>query len=545
MRKLFILSLALSGVFCAYSQSALDAYQFTQPDMKGTARFMSMGGAFGALGGDMSTLSQNPGGIGVYRSSELGFTVDFDIQNSVAESQDGFSSSDDQFKFLLNNVGYIGSISLNNDVMPFFNLGFTYNKAASFNRVYGGAMNLNNSMSNYIAGIANGNNLTEADVAYVEGEYDPYHPMDGGYVSPWIAILGYDSYIINPQGHDEDTHWSGLWGQNTSGLGYFKTLEKGSINEYNISFGGNIYDVLYWGMDFGIVDLDYRQQTYWGESLENATMVGNDTPNVTTSAEWDIYNYYIARGSGFNYKLGLILKPIQELRIGFAFHTPTWYSMKEEYYANTNYSYPDTDIRDGWAETNDGFTGYNEYKYSTPWKIIASIAGVIGNKFIVSADYEWNNYQGMQFKSYSYHDFWGDTTNDSYYYENNDIDTYYRSTNSIRIGAEYRVLPQLSLRAGYANVSSPVKSAVKDNKEDIYTAGTRLSYMFDNSTNYITCGAGYRFKKFYCDMAYVYKHRSSEWHAFSPDTANPSIESPQADITSDNHQIVVSMGFRF
>ena len=55
------------GVF---AQSAIDAYRFSQPDLRGTARFMGMGGAFGALGGDLSTLSQNPAGIGVYRSNE-------------------------------------------------------------------------------------------------------------------------------------------------------------------------------------------------------------------------------------------------------------------------------------------------------------------------------------------------------------------------------------------------------------------------------------------------------------------------------------------
>ena len=52
----------------AYGQGAIDAYRISQPDMKGTARFMGMGGAFSALGGDLSTLSQNPAGIGIYLS---------------------------------------------------------------------------------------------------------------------------------------------------------------------------------------------------------------------------------------------------------------------------------------------------------------------------------------------------------------------------------------------------------------------------------------------------------------------------------------------
>lgn len=71
----------------AFAQSAIDAYRFSQPDLRGTARFMGMGGAFGALGGDLSTLSQNPAGIGVYRSNELGFTLDLDVQKSTSDAR--------------------------------------------------------------------------------------------------------------------------------------------------------------------------------------------------------------------------------------------------------------------------------------------------------------------------------------------------------------------------------------------------------------------------------------------------------------------------
>lgn len=542
MKKFVSFLVLSSAILYSNAQSAIDAYQFSQPDLKGTARFMSMGGAFGALGGDLTTLSQNPGGIGVYRNSEIGVTVNFDIQNSITESS-SHKFTDNQFKFLLNNVGYVGAIRLNNSVMPFFNWGFTYNKAASFNRRYNGKINLSNSMSNYIAGVANSNNLTVGDVTTTD-HYDPYNPNDGGYISPWIAILGYDSYLINPQGHNEDTHWNGLWNNNTSGTGQFGVAETGGIDEYNLSFGGNIKNVVYWGMDFGITSLSFNQTVLWNEQLNNAQISNPDGSSVRTDADWSMLNNYIVRGNGFNYKLGVIVKPIQELRIGFAFHTPTWYAMQEEYLASTTYDYPDTDIRPGGSQTNDGYLGYNDYKFRTPWKIIASAAGVIGSKFIISADYEWTEYQGMNFSGYND---WDNIfeTNSSYYYENNDIDDYYQSTNTFRIGAEYRIIPQVSLRAGYANVSSPVKENVRNNSTSIYTAGTNPSYSFDNSINYVTCGAGFKYKKFYCDLAYVYKHRSSEWHAFTPDPANISIISPQSKLSSDNHQIAVSMGLKF
>lgn len=539
MKRILLSSAIAMSAMTLFAQGAMDAYQFNQPDMKGTARFMSMGGAFGALGGDMTTISQNPGGIGVYRNSEIGFTVNFDIQNSTTESQI-LKTNDNQFKFLLNNVGYIGSIRLNNSVMPFFNWGFTYNKAASFNRRYSGGMNMKNSMSNYMAGIANSNNLTVGDVSTTD-HYDPYNPNDGGFISPWIAILGYDSYLINPQGRNGKTNWSGLWGDKTTGVGNFGVVESGGIDEYNISFGGNILDFLYWGMDFGITSLRFDQQVLWNEKLEDAKIANNDGTIVTTDANWAMTNNYFVRGNGFNYKLGFIVKPIQELRLGFAFHTPTWYAMEEEYKAFTIYDYPDTNIRPGGAETNNGYYGYNDYKFSTPWRLIASAAGVIGSKFIISADYEWTSYQGMNFSAYKE---WG-VFNNAFYYENKDIDDYYQSTNTFRIGAEYRVLPQVSLRAGYANVSSPIKQEVRDNEYTIYTAGTNPSYSMDNSINYVTCGLGFKYKKFYCDLAYVYKHRSSDWHAFTPDPYSPELPSPQSKLTSDDHQIAVSMGIKF
>lgn len=128
-KSVFILSAILSGAGMAYGQGAIDAYRISQPDMKGTARFMGMGGAFSALGGDLSTLSQNPVGIGIYRSNEVGFTVDLDCQGSTSTSQ-GISNDMSQTKFLLNNIGAVFTMRLPCMTFPNVNFGFSYNKAA-------------------------------------------------------------------------------------------------------------------------------------------------------------------------------------------------------------------------------------------------------------------------------------------------------------------------------------------------------------------------------------------------------------------------------
>lgn len=554
MKKLLLSSLALGCAVAAFGQSAIDAFRFAAPDMKGTARFMSMGGAFGALGGDLTTLSQNPAGIGVYRSHELGFTLNLDCQQSTSNAQ-GLKTTDNQTKFLLNNIGGVATMKLNSSVFPNINFGFTYNKAASFNRRYRGTVpRLSNSMSNYIAGVSNHAGLSEESVS-VNGNYDPYLDANG---PDWISILGSDSYLVSPIGDSENPTWYGLWGNGTSGLGSFSVEETGHVDEYNIALGGNIANVVYWGMDFGIIDMNFNQTAIWGESLNNA-FVGNGNNSFTqTQADWRMRNLYSASGNGFNYKLGIIVKPIQELRIGFAFHTPTWYNINETYAARVNYDYHGApNIRGTFAETNEGVPGSNSYDFRTPWRLMASIAGVIGNKFILSADYEWTAYDKMKFSYddgggyYGYDDPWYASTrsvgplNDPYYLTNKDISDYYKTTHTFRVGAEYRITPQFSVRAGYSFVSSPVKSKARDNGMSIFTSGTNPSYTFDNTTNYVTCGFGYRVKKFYVDMAYVYKHVSSEYYAYTPDPENILMPSPQANLSLNNSQIVLSAGFRF
>lgn len=577
MKRIIIFSLLGLTFHMAHSQGAIDAYSLSQPDLKGTARFMGMAGAFGALGGDLSTLSQNPAGIGVYRSNDIGFTLDLDIQNSGSQA-DGLKYTMDQTKFLLNNIGAVLTLRLPSTTCPNLNFGFTYNKASSFNRVYGGNIHsLNNSLSNYIAGIANdpdgsGIPLSESEVATTTG-YDPYNPGYDEFAVPWLPILGYDSYLINP---DVDpatgsTRWYGLWNDymngSTTGSGSFLMKERGAVNEFNIAFGGNIANVLYWGMNFDIIDINYSLNAIWGESLNDALVAGADNSFVRSTADWNINNMYSASGTGFNYQLGLIFKPVQELRLGFAFHTPTWYNMNENFGATVNYLYGGTES--GYAKTNDGYPGYNSFGLSTPWKIIASAAGVIGNNLIVSFDYEWANYGKMKFRTPNnifddyYYDDWGPYAlsssamsnsssfldpSDPYFYENSDIAAYYKSTNTFRVGLEFKPIPAFSIRAGYAYVSSPVSQQAMNNNLTIYTSGTLPSYRFDNETNYITCGLGYRYNRFYVDLAYVYKHMNSEYHAYTPDPVSAGgygVPSPQAKIGLTNNQIVLSAGYRF
>src|ERR1700733_11417753 len=59
-----------------------DALRYSQDILGGTARFAAMGGAFCAVGGDLSTLAYNPAGIAVYTKNQLEISPGITMQST-------------------------------------------------------------------------------------------------------------------------------------------------------------------------------------------------------------------------------------------------------------------------------------------------------------------------------------------------------------------------------------------------------------------------------------------------------------------------------
>lgn len=520
LRKIVSAICALTAV-SAGAQGAFDLYSISQSDLRGTARFMSMAGAFGALGADLSTLNQNPGGIGVYRSSEVGVTMG-GVRKNV--DMNGFNTGESKFNF--DNIAYVGTFRTGNEKAPSFSWGVSFTKAIDFNRHYSGSVDgIRNSMTNYVADRSAG--WKTGELGAVEGGYDPYIKSN----APWISILAYNSYMINPNSSTEDSY-SGLYKTNTKGYAEMEVQESGYLNEYNVSFGGNAKDKVYWGASVGISDLQYDQYSYYGESLTNALVPynsGNKTYLADGSAAWGMENYLRMNGAGVNFKAGLIVKPINELRIGFAFHTPTFFNIHSYYYASTSYEYiaarNGVSGIEGTAETNAGYEGESEFDARTPWRVMGSVAGVIGGRCIISLDYERIMYEGMR-AMYNGRE-------DRVVTEN--VKTAFKGSDIIRIGGEFKVTPEFSLRAGYSYQSSPYNSTLGDD----VTAGTIMSYTVDNKIQHFTAGMGYRHKAFYADIAYVRTNRQSDYFGFYDSAA------PSAAVNDKNNEVAVSIGFKF
>lgn len=520
-----------AGISESSAQSAMDAYSMLGSQLRGSARFVAMGGAFTSLGGDLSCMTQNPAGLGIYRRSEVGLSFDVSIRNYQSKNETGMWKTN-HTKAYFDNFGYVGTTRLNGALRT-FNWGVGYSRLAEFDRRFHGYnMPTASSLSNYIASYTNG--LNSSDMLFDSG-YNPYLDSD----ADWLSILAYNSFMINNTG-TSNTNYAGLYQSGTTGDAEYDVRESGYTDEYNIDFAGNISDLVYWGVGVGIVDMQYNKQINYSESMADALIYDGNGGNLTNgNAGFALYNQRYTSGTGANIKLGVILRPVDMLRIGFAVHTPTWMSLNSTGNADTKFNYTAGRYTKSGSEYTDDFD-YN-WKLNTPWHIMVGASAVLGRSAIVSVDYEHVAYQDSKVKYQSF-GLWDDSyVSDDYV--NDDIKSYFRASNILRVGLEYRITNSLSARAGYWFQSSNVRPAAADGDMDIATSGTDPSYSFNKTQQSISLGLGYRYRAWYIDLTYQLTRRESTFHAYTPylDIVN----TPQSAVTSKLNNIILATGFRF
>lgn len=526
-----------------FGQGVVDALKYSQQDIRGTARYMGMAGAFGALGGDITTLSQNPAGIGVYRNSDIAATIDLSNQVSSVNTA-GVKSTDNKFNFSCNNFGFVWTVRFNQEALKNLNFGFAYNKQKSFDRTYKtsySGITGASSLSGYIAKLSEG--YTADNLGYSDNSsYDPYDQ------NPWLNVLGYQSYLINPKSSASNT-WGSIVGNGSTATGDLYVREKGSIDEYNFNIGGNIYNVFYWGIGLTVTDFSYDVQSGYGENLTNGYLPdANGIMGSPNANGWYLMqNMLHTNGSGFKANLGVILRATNNFRLGFAFHTPNYYKMTDTYSASVKYDF--TQGSTSYNDLAETPSGSYSYEFHAPWRMIASAAYVFGQGGILSFDYEYTASNGMSFDD--------PYTIDMFYNTNQEISEMVSPTHTFKAGGEFRITPQFSARLGYAYQISPVKSEYRSGHE-IPTAGTLTQFTLDRATNYFTVGLGYRFSNVYVDLAYMHRYRRSELFPFSPipstgenpfnpDEVEPSLAiTPQiSTLTDHNNSFVLTMGVKF
>ena len=295
---IIIVSLLISNYMIA--QNEVDALRYSQNFYGGTARSVSMGSAFGALGGDFSCLSTNPAGIGVYRKTELTFTPSLYYSTNKATFL-GSEFTDNKYNFNLNNLGFVAAFNSGEDKgWVNLNIGFGYNRLNNFNKnVLIKGVNNNNSMTDYFALKANGQSPVE-----LEDE------SKASYFNEGMAWL---SYLIDPDTIISNRYHSAL--KNYGEIQRKSTKSEGSMGEYLFSMGANYSHKFYIGGTIGIQSIKFEENSVYKELDEN------DVINNFTSFTFN--QHLKTSGAGFNFKLGTIFRPVDWVRFGIAIHTPT------------------------------------------------------------------------------------------------------------------------------------------------------------------------------------------------------------------------------
>jgi len=498
------------------AQGEVDALRFSREGLYGTARAMSMGGAFGALGGDQSALAINPAGIGVYRSSEVVGTFNLSNNQSVVGDQTANKS-----RFDMDNLGFVGYFPLRNDAIPVINFGFTYNKLQSFDRNISAIGTPNSSLIDYIADRSAG--IDPTNLMMGDDLPDPFNTQ------PWLPVLAYNSYLITPVNGGDRYDPVNTGGERA--INEIRMNERGHIDNYDFTVGTTLGNVINLGFALSIKDISYNLTSDYLEDYN--------------SGGYTLTNWLTTSGAGVSAKFGAIYRPVNELRLGLAYHTPTWYAFTETYEAEID------DDMGAYVNNPDYKPGQtysarftNDYDLKTPGKLVASIATVLGGRFIASLDYEMTDYSKMKLAvpSGAY-----DAESDAYDDDNDSIAMDFRPTSTVRAGIEYRFTQQFSGRLGYAWMQNPYNSdLVKFG--DAAVAGSNTIYRMEGDTNYLTGGLGYRFNRnFFLDMAVVYCSRTDDLYPFPNyyEGSSLTVDASPFELKNSSVKGLITLGFKF
>jgi hypothetical protein len=356
-RYLTIIGILILLPLIGFSQDFVDALRYSSTRIEGSARAGGMGNAFGALGGDFTAVSINPAGLGIYRSGEFALTSYFG-RTDVDASYLGSSMNDYKYNLRFSNLNYVGTISAGGSSesgLVGINFGIGFNRLNDFNtKMMVQGARAKSSFMDYIAENANWNDWSEF-----------YEEL------AWKTdLLLYDQQA--------DEYWHDI-----RDAGYGQSQRKsyrysGVADEYTFGVGFNFSHRVYLGASLGITDLYFKEYTMLRE--------WDEQNNIPFFNEFSFGSSLRTTGTGYNFKLGAIVRPVDFIRLGVAIHTPTFYNLRDNFETWMESSITYSDGSENYSHSSP-FLEY-EYGLETPFKAVVSGAVVLAKKGLVSLDYE-------------------------------------------------------------------------------------------------------------------------------------------------------------
>lgn len=458
MKKLLFAFIAIFSVTMK-AQNITDATRYSTSDLYGTARYRAMSGAFGALGGDLSSLDINPAGSAVFLNSIVSLTADIENADNDVSFMNGFNSNSNS-DFDLGQAG-VALVFTNRDEdsdWRKFTIALNYSKTANFEDDFLATGDNTRSIDQYFLNYANGvplDLLIPRENETITGLYSYLGENEG--FSAQQAMLGYQGFILNAA-DDEDlnnTEYFSAIGPGTFDQEY-SYAATGLNGKFSFNFATQYQEFLYLGINLNTHFINYDRFTYLSELNSNPGSEIND-----------IYleDRLSTLGSGFSLQLGGLARIGDNLRAGLAYESPTWYEISEE---TTQYLETNSDASGRAVVDPNVINVYPDYKLQTPSKYTGSLAYLFGDRAILSFDYSYKDYSTTKFKPK------GDP---EFAFQNDLIEVELQGASTYRIGGEYRI-EGWSLRGGYRFEESPYADGLTIGELKGYSLG--LGYNFGN-----------------------------------------------------------------
>jgi hypothetical protein len=503
MKKFSLLIIGVLSMSNIIAQDISDAVRFSLDEIQGTARFRGMGGAFGALGGDLSAISINPAGAAIFNRSYGSFSLsNLSINNDVSYFN-SFSSTSDS-KFDMNQLGatFVFNNTDQNSPWRKLSLSVAYDKLSDFDTNWYAVGTSSNTIGNYFLNFAQGLRLDEISALPGESLEEAYAEIGSIYgYGNQQAFLGYESYILEPDNNtDDNTGYSSNIASGTFDQDYTYS-SRGYNGKLSFNIASQYQDNLYLGLNLNSHFIDYEKSTYLYESNSNVGSIINEV---------GFENNLRTTGTGFSFQLGAILKLNEELRAGLSYNSPTWLTITEEtsQYLATVRNEGASDI----TQTIDPNTInlFPDYKLQTPGKITGSLAYVFGQQGLISFDYSRKDFGNTKFKP----------TSDSYFSSQNEIiSNTLKSASTYRFGGEYKY-KQYSFRGGYRFEESPYENDA-----------------FYGDLTGFSLGLGYNFGAMVLDLAFDQSNRSINNQLYATGLINA------ATVDTQISNVTLSLGF--
>jgi long-subunit fatty acid transport protein len=502
---LFILS--SSYLFAQTPDDALRTAWFTQ---NGSGRNTATGGVMGSLGGDITANHVNPAGLGLFKTNEFVISPGFNLNNNKLNYR-GTDTNVQKNNFNYGATGIIlSSASNNNRKWTSSAFAISVNQVANYNNhiQFSGYNNMSSFSEKYLEELTRDKADTNAALSnYIFGSSLAFRTyLIDTIRGPGGALAGYQSLVPLSTGVNQS----------------YDAITTGGYHEIAIGVAGNMDDKMYVGGSLVIPVINYNRELVYSE--KDAT---NNPNNNFSSFEYK--ESFSSRGIGVGLKLGMIFKPTDYWRIGFAFHTPQMMGYKDEVRSSmiTNTENYAKTVSETSNNLNNGNPGKSEYNLITPYRAIVSASYVFREvkdtkmqRAFLSADLEYVNYRGSRFSAANKSD---QALVDYYALMNTAIKDYYKGNFNFRIGGELKFNVWM-VRLGGGYYGSPYADAnLKADK--IVASG----------------GLGYRNHGIFIDLSYAHAFQKDVQFAYRLND-KPNTFAAQ---TGARGTVMMTLGFKF